>query len=79
MPSERLRVVADGQTRGGWREPTWFHFWPDLIEAEIGAGQLDAAADHLAAVNERVRATQRPLGLATAARCQGLWQAPAAT
>ena len=58
--------------RLGQREPAGYRFHPDLVEALVGLGDLEAAraqADRLAC---RARVLPRPWTLAVAARCRGL-------
>jgi DNA-binding CsgD family transcriptional regulator len=53
-------------------EPGELRFLPDLIEALISLGRLDAARAHLAFLEERAEATGRLSALAAAARCRGM-------
>lgn len=53
-------------------EPGAMRFLPDAIEALIGLGHLDTAAELLDFLEERARATGRISALAAAGRCRGL-------
>jgi DNA-binding CsgD family transcriptional regulator len=55
----------------GFGEPGLMIGVPDGIEALISAGRLDEAKEALEWWEERSRATDRAIGLATAARCRG--------
>ncbi len=56
----------------GVREPCIIPVHADAIEARIGLGDLDGAAELLDEFEDLARATKRPWALATAARCRGL-------
>jgi DNA-binding CsgD family transcriptional regulator len=58
--------------RIGLREPGRFRFHADYVEALIGCGEVDRAADVLGRFEERGRALGRPWAMATAARCRAL-------
>ena len=53
-------------------EPGAFPFVPDLVEALVALGSLDEAGALVDGLEERGSALDRPLALATAARCRGL-------
>lgn len=56
----------------GIREPAVYRVHADLIEALIGAGDLDGAERMLAEFEARGEASRVPWSLATASRCRGL-------
>ena len=56
----------------GVREPCVIPVHADAIEARIGLGDLEGAAELLDEFEDLARATQRPWAVATAARCRGL-------
>jgi DNA-binding CsgD family transcriptional regulator len=56
----------------GFADPGILRFVPDEIEALITLGETDEAKELLEWWEERSRALDRPHGLASAARCQGL-------
>ena len=56
----------------GVREPCVIPVHADAIEARIGMGDLDGAAELLAEFEDLGSATGRPWALATSARCRGL-------
>lgn len=56
----------------GIRNPTPIQFQPDLVEALLGAGRVDEAAEVAAIFDERSRAVGHTWALAAAHRCQGL-------
>ena len=58
--------------RSGVAEPGAFPFIPDLAEALVGMGQLDRAKQVVDRLQEQGEALDRPLALATAARCRAL-------
>ncbi|GEM_PF-108461 len=69
----RHLVAADRILTGlGQVEPAQYRFHPDLIEALIGIGELDAAAGHVRRLGDRARVLPRPWTLATGMRCRGL-------
>ncbi len=65
-PAERLLF------RSGIAEPGALPFIPDLAEALVSLGQLDRAKQLVDRLQEQGMALDRPLALATAARCRGL-------
>lgn len=72
---EWLGPLPDIVERMGMREPGVFPFVPDLVEALASLGRPDEAEPHVAWLEERSRALDRPLGLATAARCRAMLSA----
>jgi DNA-binding CsgD family transcriptional regulator/tetratricopeptide (TPR) repeat protein len=56
----------------GLREPGAFPFLPDEVEALVSLGEVKAAERLTDRLEEQGRASDRPLALATAARCRGL-------
>jgi DNA-binding CsgD family transcriptional regulator len=54
------------------REPGAFPFVPDEVEALVALGELDSAERLTDRLDDQGRALDRPLALATAARCRGL-------
>ena len=54
------------------REPGAFPFVPDEVEALVALGELEPAERLTDRLDEQGRALDRPLALATAARCRGL-------
>jgi DNA-binding CsgD family transcriptional regulator len=65
-PAVRLTVEMD------LREPGAFPFVPDEVEALVTLGELESAERLTDRLDEQGRALDRPLALATAARCRGL-------
>ncbi|HET6792561.1 MAG TPA: LuxR C-terminal-related transcriptional regulator, partial [Actinomycetota bacterium] len=65
-PADRL-LVSNGIV-----EPGAFPFVPDLAEALISLGRLDRAKQIVDRLHEQGSALDRPLALATAARCRAL-------
>lgn len=65
-PADRL-LVSNGIV-----EPGAFPFIPDLAEALISLGRLDRAKQIVDRLHEQGSALDRPLALATAARCRAL-------
>jgi DNA-binding CsgD family transcriptional regulator len=65
-PADRL------MTRSGVVEPGAFPFIPDLAEALISLGKLDRAKLMVDRLQDQGATLDRPLALATAARCRGL-------
>jgi DNA-binding CsgD family transcriptional regulator len=63
-------IAAMRQT--GFGEPGLLTVVPDGIEALIAVGRLEGAKELLEWWEERSRATDRPFGLSTSARCRGL-------
>jgi DNA-binding CsgD family transcriptional regulator len=58
--------------RSGIREPGLFPYVPDDVEALVALGDLEAARALTDRLEERGRALDRPLALATATRCRAL-------
>ena len=56
----------------GLREPGAFPFVPDEVEALVALGELGAAVRLIDRLEEQGNARNRPIALATAARCRGL-------
>ncbi len=56
----------------GLREPGAFPFVPDEVEALVSLGELDAATDLTGRLEDQGLKLNRPLAIATAARCRGL-------
>jgi DNA-binding CsgD family transcriptional regulator len=56
----------------GVREPGAFPFVPDEVEALVALGDVGSAERLIERLEEQGRALDRPLTLATAARCRGL-------
>jgi DNA-binding CsgD family transcriptional regulator len=54
------------------REPGVFPFVPDEVEALVALGELESAERLTDRLDEQGRTLDRPLALATAARCRGL-------
>lgn len=67
-----LDVLPDQLERMGVREPGAFPFVPDAVEALVALGQVGRAERLIDTLEEQGRALDRPLALATAARCRGL-------
>ena len=65
-PAERVLAGS------GIAEPGAFPFIPDLAEALVTLGQLDRAKQIVDRLQEQGTALDRPLALATAARCRAL-------
>jgi DNA-binding CsgD family transcriptional regulator len=59
----------------GAREPAWFRFQGDQVEAAVGVGDLEKADRMVERLEERARILPRPWTLAVGARCRGLVQA----
>lgn len=73
--AEVVRVLdpAEGVLVGsGIAEPGAFPFIPDLAEALVSLGELDRAKQMVDRLQEQGTALDRPLALATAARCRAL-------
>jgi DNA-binding CsgD family transcriptional regulator len=70
-----LGPVVELADRWGLREPGAFPFLADEIEALIALGELPRARTLIETLEERGRALDRALALATAARCRGLLSA----
>jgi len=56
----------------GLREPGAFPFVPDEVEALVSLGKLDAAVELTERLEDQGLKLNRPLAIATAARCRGL-------
>jgi DNA-binding CsgD family transcriptional regulator len=56
----------------GLREPGAFPFVPDEVEALVALGELEAAERFTDRLEEQGQTLDRPLALATAARCRGV-------
>ena len=69
---EHLDVVVRFLRDMGVREPCVIPVHADAIEARIGMGDLDGAAELLGEFEDQGRTTGRPWALATSARCRGL-------
>ena len=69
---EHLDAVVGFLRDMGVREPCVIPVHADAIEARIGMGDLDGAAELLAEFDDLGQATGRPWALATSARCRGL-------
>lgn len=68
---EHLEPVVRFLREMGVREPCVIPVHADAIEARIGIGDLDGAAELLNEFEDLARATERPWAVATAARCRG--------
>jgi DNA-binding CsgD family transcriptional regulator len=74
-PVEAVRVLEPAErlvARGGIEEPGAFTFVPDLAEALVAVGRLERAKEVVDRLQTQGAALDRPLALATAARCRGL-------
>jgi DNA-binding CsgD family transcriptional regulator len=67
-----LAPLPGNEERMNIREPAMFCIAPDLAEALVLAGDLDAAREVQARLEARGRALGRPWAVATALRCRGL-------
>jgi DNA-binding CsgD family transcriptional regulator len=67
-----VEVLPDQLARMGVREPGAFPFVPDAVEALVALGDAERADRLIDTLEEQGRALDRPLALATAARCRGL-------
>ncbi|MHB8717410.1 MAG: AAA family ATPase [Candidatus Dormibacteria bacterium] len=56
----------------GHKEPSLFTFLPDLVEAQVRCGDLEAARDTLAPFLQSARALGRPWGVAASLRSEAL-------
>jgi DNA-binding NarL/FixJ family response regulator len=65
----RLRAVWEQTERAGVREPGVFPVAPELVEALVELGELDAAHAVTARLEELATEQEHPWGLATARRC----------
>lgn len=74
---EHFAPLPEQLVHKGLREPTFFFFVPDDVEALVSLGELDAARRLLDEQERRARAVGRPWALATCARCSGLVAAAA--
>jgi DNA-binding NarL/FixJ family response regulator len=70
--NEHLDPVVRFLRDMGVREPCVIPVHADAIEARIGMGDLDGAAELLEEFENVAGATKRPWAVATAARCRGL-------
>jgi DNA-binding CsgD family transcriptional regulator len=74
-PVEAVRVLEPAErllARSGVAEPGAFPFVPDLAEALVAAGRLERAKEVVDRLQDQGTALDRPLALATAARCRAL-------
>jgi DNA-binding CsgD family transcriptional regulator len=67
-----LAPLPEAEERLGLREPAMFGIGPDLAEALVLAGDLEAARDVQAELEARGRELGRAWAVATALRCRGL-------
>lgn len=67
-----LAPAVEITERMGLREPGAFPFVPDEVEALVALGEVQPAERLTDRLEEQGRALDRPLALATAARCRGL-------
>ena len=67
-----LAPLRASEARLGIREPAAFCIGPDLAEALVLSGDLDAAREIQAELEARGRELGRPWAVATALRCRGL-------
>jgi DNA-binding CsgD family transcriptional regulator len=68
---EMLEQARDLSDRHGLAEPNIVHWQADLVEAHVRAGNIDAAHDALASLEEQAQRTGGRWALGTAARCRG--------
>jgi DNA-binding CsgD family transcriptional regulator len=68
----RLGPLVERRRRAGVADPSLVRFVPNEIEALVELGLHDEAEAVLAWYEARARALDRPLALASAARCRGL-------
>ena len=66
---EQLRPVWEHTEREGVRDPGAFPVAPELVEALVEAGELDAARAVTKRLGELAEAQEHPWGRATARRC----------
>jgi DNA-binding CsgD family transcriptional regulator len=74
-PVEVVRVLEPAEhllAGSGIAEPGAFPFIPDLAEALVAVGRLERAKEVVDRLHDQGRALDRPLALATAARCRAL-------
>jgi class 3 adenylate cyclase/DNA-binding CsgD family transcriptional regulator len=71
---ELLRPLPLWLVEHGWNEPSVCPAWPNAIEALVGVGEPQLAAEYLELYETRARRCDCPWALATAARCLGLLQ-----
>jgi DNA-binding CsgD family transcriptional regulator len=69
---EVLDPVPEMLEAMGVREPGAFPFLPDLIESLLVLGEVERAQTLVERLDEQGRALDRPLAVATAARCRAL-------
>jgi len=69
---EHLEPLARLVERNGIGEPSVLPFAPDLIEAYVRAGDIEAAQQTLTRFRRQAQSTERRWALACAARCEGL-------
>ena len=67
-----LAPLPEAEARMGLREPAMFCLGPDLAEALVLAGDLEAAGEVQADLERRGEELQRPWAIAAALRCRGL-------
>ena len=67
-----LGPVVERTENMGLREPGAFLFVPDEVEALVSLGELDAAVGLTERLEDQGLKLNRPLAIATAARCRGL-------
>ena len=67
-----LAPAAEMTERMGMREPGAFPFVPDEVEALVALGDVESAERLTDRLDQQGRALDRPLALATAARCRCL-------
>lgn len=67
-----LTRVAEQTSRDGVEHPAVIQWAPDLVEAQLRAGELAAARRSLAVLEARAQRSQHTWALAAAARCRGL-------
>ena len=70
--NEHLDPVVRFLREMGVREPCVIPVHADAIEARIGVGDLDGAAELMVEFEDLARATKRPWAVATAARCRAM-------
>ena len=70
--AEQLAPIPGQLAEMGVRDPGVYLVGQDVIEALIGAGDLDRAGSELASLEEHGRELDRPWALCVAARCRGL-------
>lgn len=70
-----LGPICEFVAAGGMAEPGLLHFVPDEIEALVRLGELELADELLTLFEARAADRGRLWGIATSARCRGLWLA----